>query len=232
MLKADTPDALKQCQPMFDKLVDPNSTGTLMAEMRDLSSRANNQDGIGIEDTDDLREENESSPNSRKAQQVPTELRAAIRSAFGEVPPSKIVLTSNTRISGFVHSTMTKHSGNSQVYFTPRLEVNSTPGFIHNIFTVPGMQGEYLAVRRLLPCRVEDPFSAFPVLGIQLYSNILDELEIISVDDVDAQFASCPMTWKKTENIAVVSLSRVCTLVRLISKWYADFVPRQTVDLP
>lgn len=194
---------------MFDKLVDPQSTGTLMAEMRDLASRASNQNGMELPDTDTFAQEDAS--NTKKAKDVPLELRNAIRVAFGEFAPTKIIPSSDTKISGFVHSTITTHVGNSQIYFSAPFEFTTTPGFIHYIFSCPNIAGQYLAVRRLLPCEVEDPFSAFPILGVKLYSNVVDELEVISVDDVDAQFASCPLEWDGKSNFAVISLSRVST---------------------
>lgn len=212
--KADTPEALKHCEPMFSKLVHSNSTGTLMAEIHDLSSRVQDQDIAegAISDSDPSEESGDpGSWNSKLATAMSPELRQAFQRAFPGGSPTHAHFTSQTTISGFVHSTRQKHQGNSQVLYAQRQGM-STPGFIQSIFRIENDSRQFLAVRRLLPSTVNDPFRPWPLLGVKLYANSVGELDVISPEDVQFQYASCPLKWEETENIAVISLSRVSTV--------------------
>lgn len=220
LLKADAPDALKRCQSIFDQLVDPQATGTLMAEINDLSSRVHDgieRDGVERDGVEDSSEDSVPLWNAKNAKAIPHGVRNALYVAFS-ISATKAMFSSNTKIAGFVHSTEQKHAGNSQILFSKTEDEAPTPGFIQYVFSLEHDTRRFLAVRRLLPATVNDPFSSYPLLGIRMYSNSRDDYEVITSDDVDAQFASCPLEWESTPNIAVISLSRVSySLTRSVS---------------
>lgn len=195
---------------MFDRLVDPQSIGTLMAEINDLSTRV--RDGIETEDAEELPlEKSAATWNAKNAKDIPDEVREVLHASF-PTSATKAMFSSNTKISSFVHSVQDKHFGNSQILFS-KIENNSpAPGFIHHIFSLEDDERQFLAIRRLLPTTVKDPFSLYPLLGVQMFSNTVDDLEVITADDVVAQFASCSLEWENTSNVAVISLSRVSLL--------------------
>lgn len=210
--KADTPDALKRCQPIFSKLVDPKSTGTLMTEINDLASRVRDEDAREEDDQEGpaTHDDAESAPwNPKLAGLVEDDLRRAYRNFTSADCPIHARFLSHTTISGFVHSTRQKHQGNSQVFFSSINNTISVPGFIESIFTFKDDPRQFLAVRRLLSTSVHDPFQRWPFLGIKMYDNSLGDLEVILPENIHIQFASCPLEWDNAPSVAVVSLARV-----------------------
>ena len=192
---------------MMDKLVDSQSTGSLMAEINDISSRVHER--METDDTNDsLGEDSTPTWNAKNAKTIPYPVRDALHAAFG-INATKAMFTSNMKISGFVHSVQHKHAGNSQIFYSNAHNTAPVPGFIHYIFSLEHDSRRFLAVRRLLPSTVKDPFSLYPLLGVQLYSSTVTDFEVIAADEVDAQFACCPMEWENISNVAVISLSRV-----------------------
>lgn len=231
LLKADTPDALKRCQPMFDKLVDPRSGDTLMQDITDISSRVPDDSRMEVDEDRQVAEESASSWNSKKATTIPKDVRHALEKIIGSAP-THAMFTSDIKISGFIHSTQRKHVGNSQVFFSTSDSQWIVPGFIQYMFSLEHDSRQFIAVRRLLPATDKDPFSEHQLLGVQMYSNALDDIEIIGPDDVDAQFASCPLEWNHKDNIAVISLSRVSTVWSLTIVGHPLIVLKQNVDIP
>lgn len=180
--------------------------------MTDMASRVQPINLAGDDSDEDFSTEADTPVwDPTKATPIPDDMLEACDVAFGDHQPKRAIFTSNTNINGFVHSTESKHRGNSQVMFTPPLETDSTPGYIQRIFTIEDRPGQYLAVRRLRHTDVDDPFSedVYPLLGVKLWGNSMQEVEIISVDQVDAQFASCLLEWENQATLAVISLSRV-----------------------
>lgn len=211
--KADTPDALKRCQPIFSKLVDGQSTGTLMTEINDLSSRVYDQD---LTEECPSTQEN-TNTNSGSIDKMSDELRLAFQSISPDDCPTHARFVSNVTISGFVHSTRQKHQGNSQVFFFPIHSKASMPGFIESIFSVEKDSRQFVAIHRLLPSSSSDPFQQWPFLGVKMYDNSLGELEVIPLRNIEFQFASCSTVWEEMPTVVVVKLTRVCpiTLIRI-----------------
>lgn len=164
-------------------------------------------------DGDEEAPEDEGVPawNEKNAKDIPSSVRDALHVAFG-ISASKAIFSSDMKISGFLHSVQQKHAGNSQIIYSTT-STETIPGFIYHIFSLEHDARQFLAVRRLLPATVKDPFSAYPLLGVQMYSNVVSEFEIITSDNVDAQFASCHLEWEDTHNVAIISLSRVSPLL-------------------
>lgn len=205
---------------MFSKLVEPRSTGTLMVEINDLSSRVHDRDitedvspEISLDDSDTIKY------NPKLAKVMPDGLRQAFRVVSPHSHPTHAHFVSNTTISGFVHSTRQKHQGNCQVMFSPTDGSTPIPGFIDSIFTVENDPRQFLAVHRLLSSSSSnnDPFRHWPFLGVKLYDNALGYLEVIPVANVDFQFACCPLIWEEADVLAVVSLSKVSSAMACFS---------------
>ena len=181
-----------------------------MADINDMSSRI--RGGLDIDDAaDSFPEESTSAWDRKKATPIPEDVRAAFQRAFGSSPTHARFIP-NTKISGFTHSTKQNHLGNSQIFFSSPNDRVSVPGFIYHILSLEDDPRLFLAVRCLLPTTVKDPFDRYPILGIKLYSAVVDDLEIILLDNVDAQFASCPLDWDEKPGVAVITLSRVSLL--------------------
>lgn len=185
-----------------------------MAEINDLSSRVQDQDIVEGAISDDVPSDESGDPgpwNSKLTTAMSSELRQAFQKASPNGCPTHARFTAQTTISGFIHSTRQKHQGNSQVFYAQKQNV-SIPGFIESIFRVENDSRQFLAVRRLLPSSVNDPFRPWPLLGVKLYANSVGELDVISVEDVQFQYASCPLKWEGTDTLATISLSRVSTV--------------------
>lgn len=182
-----------------------------MAEISDLSSRVRDNMEVDSSQEPPQKEppQEDEAPvwNARNARDIPSSVREALHACHGS-SASKAIFRSTTSISGFVHSIQERHIGNSQIFFSTTGS-RSSPGFIQYIFSLEHDTREFLAIRRLLPPTVEDPFRHYPLLGVQIFDSSVGDFEIITTDDVDAQFASCPLVWEGSSSIAVISLSRV-----------------------
>lgn len=211
LTKADTPDALKRCEPIFSKLVDPGSNGTVLHEMVDLSSRVHDININGSSTGGD--EESIPTPNhARRYVKMPGDLRHAFcSSGTADDEPGRAYFVSQTDVSGFTHSTKQRHQGNSQVLYRSPSHSKIVPGFIESIFTPEHDDRQFLAVRHLLPSPVKDPFQDWPFLKVKMYDNALGDLEVILPENIQVQFASCPLEWDGVPTIAVVSLAKVRT---------------------
>ena len=210
IFKSECPKIIQNCQPIFQRLVDPQLRDTLQTDMQILSSLTEDGDADEYDD-------NTINWNEQTARPIPKDLSTALARFHCESPRTAQFLL-RVKINGLVYSPMSKHQGNACILL--RLGDQSlVPAQIQTIFQIPVLNSvqTLLAIRRHRPSQLpHDPFSRFPVLRAQLWHAQLGDLEIISPDKVSSHFACLPMAGDFEAHVVIASLSRVSNLFTVI----------------
>lgn len=205
-LKAGCPEAISNCQPFFEKLVNPQTRNTLITDMHTTLT-------MPLDDDDDDDESNVIW-NDRTAKVLPEDLNAQLSLLLPNCHfEHKAQFLQNIQINGLTYSTAPKHAGNSCILFKAREDPNViTPGRIIQIFQilVSDSVQTYIAVRPHAQVNgIDDPYAHFPVLRARLYEACLTDLQIISLDQIVSHFACLPIQHDGRDLVVVASLHRV-----------------------
>ena len=171
--RSDCPEVIRNCQPMFQKLVDPQLRDTLQTDMRVLSSL--------VEDGDDYDDDSAANWNEKTARSIPKDICMAL-TRFHCKSPRTAQFLPNITINGLIYSPTSKHQGNSCILLKSRQDRNLVPARIQNIFQIPFSESlqTLIAIRRHQPSRLaHDSFSQFPVLRARLWGAQMEDFEII-----------------------------------------------------
>lgn len=236
VFKSQCPEVVQNCQPMFQKLVNPQLRDSLQTDMQVLSSLAEGGDD-GDDDDDGAGNWNE-----RTAKPIPRDLHTALtRFRVCSKSTRTAQFCHRVTINGLVYTTTSKHEGNSCVLLKSQ-DHNQVPARIQSIFQILFLESvqTLIAIRRHQPSQLRhDPFSQHPALRARLWSVQLGELEIIWPDQVFSHFACLPLKDEFEGHIVTASLSRVsfaiclplsiylllCRMYRIIMDNFSSFVP-------
>lgn len=200
--KSNAPEAIRHCQPIFSKLVNPQVRNTLVTDMLSLTFAQDDNDPENIETLYD---------GDSKAAKLPTDLRRCIEQRFAH-SPSRVPLLSHLTIDGLTYSVSSKHLGNSCIMLDAdpsRILVPARLDYIAELQTDDGIL-TIIAVRRYQPFpKRDDPFARFPSLQTQLCQSDLGHLELFTVDKIRSHFAMSSLIYKEKDVIVAVSLHRV-----------------------
>ncbi|KDR79753.1 hypothetical protein GALMADRAFT_136364 [Galerina marginata CBS 339.88] len=200
--KTGTPEVIRNCKPMFQKLVDPQIRDTLLTDMLSFTGDFDGDDG----------EDAISAPWSCSS--IPGSLMACIAETFDGIHPMSVSLLSNITIQGVIYSVSSRHSGNSSILIQSGQQKVLIPAQIEHIVQLVFPNNiiapvTFAAARRYQPADIEhDPFTPYPFLRAQLWSRELDTLELYPLESIECHFAYCPMEWEGQQVVAVISLSR------------------------
>lgn len=207
VFKSQCPEVIQNCQPMFQKLVNPQLRDSLQTDMRVLSSLVEGGDDDDDGEDDDW--------NERTARAIPRDLHIALTRFHSESTRTAQFLTRMT-INGLIYTPTSKHQGNSCVLLNLQ-DRTQVPARIQTIFQINFLESvqTLIAIRRHQPARLRhDPFSRFPILCAQVWGVQLGELEIIRPDQVFSHFACLPLKGEFEGHIVAASLSRVSFAIR------------------
>jgi hypothetical protein len=202
--KAGCPEAILNCQPFFEKLVNPQIRNTLITDMHTTLP-------MPLDDDDD---ESNVVWNDRTTKVLPEDLNARLSLLLPNCHfDRKAQFLQNIRINGLTYSTAAKHAGNSCILFKAREDPNViTPGRIIQIIQilVSDSVQTYIAVRQHAQFNgIDDPYAHFPVLKARLYEACLNDLQIISLDQIVSHFACLPIQHDGRDLVVVASLHRI-----------------------
>jgi hypothetical protein len=209
--KSDCPDALKYCEPMFRKLVQPTQDrGTLLSDIASMAA-GHSPD---IPDDEDVEEEDGGGGDG-----TPISLGAGTRAAMSEfINPSHIPVTavslSSFRLDGALLTSLSTHVGNSQVLFQSSTDPSPVPGRVEKIFKLQttGPDYHFVTLRRHKPVVMRrDPFAQFPILGAKFWSPEFEPLEVYPLKFICYQYAYCPITLDDKAVAIILSLNRSLT---------------------
>jgi hypothetical protein len=199
-----TPAVIRNCKPMFQKLVDPQVRDTLVTDTLSFA----------VDDLDDVEVPDYMSDTTSPLPKIPDSLMTCLHESF-DTTPKCISLLPNLTMKGIVYSASSRHAGNSSVLIHSGRPGVLIPAQIQcfvqlilpdNINT-PVM---FVAARQYLPVNVKrDLFSTYPFLRAKLWSRELDSLRLYTPESIESHFAHCPMEWEEQQVMAVISLSRV-----------------------
>jgi hypothetical protein len=204
VFKSQCPEVIQNCQPMFQKLVNPQLRDSLSMDMQLLSSLTEGGDDDG--DNDGAMYWNE-----RSARPIPRDLRTAMTHLSFKSTHTAHFLHRIT-INGLVYTPTSKHEGNSCILLNSPEDQNHVPAQIQSIFQIPFLESvqTLIAIRRHQPSRLRhDPFSRAPILRARLWGIQLGELEVIRPDQIFSHFACLPLKGEFEGHIVAASLSRV-----------------------
>jgi hypothetical protein len=207
VFKSQCPEVIQNCQPMFQKLVNPQLRDSLQTDMRVLSSLVEGGDDDDDGEDDDW--------NERTARAIPRDLHIALTRFHSESTRTAQFLTHMT-INGLTYTPTSKHQGNSCVLLSLQ-DQTRVPARIQTIFQINVLESvqTLIAIRRHQPARQSlDPFSRFPILCARVWGVQLGELEIIRPDQVFSHFACLPLKGEFEGQIVAASLSRVSFAIR------------------
>jgi hypothetical protein len=224
VFKSQCPEVVQNCQPMFQKLVNPQLRGSLQTDMQVLSSLAEGDDVDGDHDDDDDDDDGAVNWNERTAKPIPGELHTTL-TRFCFKPTRTAQFLHCITINGLVYTPTSKHEGNSCILLKSQ-DQNQVPARIQSIFQMPFLESvqTLIAIRCHQPSRLHyDPFSRSPILCARLWGVQLGELEIIQPDQVFCHFACLPLKGEFEGHIVAASLSRVSSfaiIYLLMLMWF------------
>ena len=199
-----TPEVIRNCKPIFQKLVNPEIRGTLVTNVLSFV----------MDDLDEVEESGYAPDTTSPLPKIPDSLMTCLLESFDETPKCISILP-NLSMKGIRYSAASRHVGNSSVLIHSGRPGVLIPAQIQcfvqlvlpdNINTPV----TFVAAQRYLPANVKhDPFSAYPFLRAELWSHELDVLELYTPESIESHFAHCPMKWEEGQVMAVISLSRV-----------------------
>lgn len=202
MVKSQCPEALQNCQTMFEKLVNSQLRDTLLTDMRILSAL----DGPGIIDEDGPKDDVEIW-NERTARPLPQDLSSMLTQLHLPTRKKAQFLTHLT-INGLLYAISSKHKGNSCVLLKTDGGRKFVPAQIKYIFQLLISDDIHtmIAIQRHQASQAScDPFSRFPYLRAQLWSNNMEALEVVKPHEISSHFATLHI---HHDEIVVISLSR------------------------
>jgi len=195
LTKSECPEAIKNCQAFFQKLVDPQVRNTLLTDISAFTSH--------------LEPEFTPTPTASFPPIRGTTFRA-LEKYLNDINESPIPRTAKSlsyyTVHGRTFSIATRHKGNGSVLV--RHESSMLPAQVEDIIRTPDDQ-IFIGVRFFCATAANDPFKTYPALRISLWDSKLGQLVIIRPEDICGHFASVPLLWEKCHCNVVVSLSRV-----------------------
>ena len=208
VFKSQSPEVIQNCQPMFQKLVNPQLRDSLQTDMQMLSSlvEGGDDDNDGDGDGDD----GAMNWNEWTTEPIPRDLRTALSRFHSGSIYTAHFLTQLT-INGLVYTPTSKHLGNSCILLKSQAQTQ-VPARIQRIFQIHLLDSvqTLIAIQRHQPARLRhDPFLRFPILRARVWGVQLGELEIIQPDQVFSHFACLPLKGEFEGHIIAASLSRV-----------------------
>jgi hypothetical protein len=218
--KADCPLALKNCEPMFRKLVNPQLRNTLITDMASFSGCVEENEDVGLPE--------------RPMTLIPVGIYNALRTSLSYPPPRHAEMLSHLTVKGAMFTMASKHLGNSCVLVSSA-DCPPFPAQIHSILRLhtPGAVEAFVAVQRYKPVHVADPYTRYPALRVKIWGREkAKDIEIVSVDDIQCHFAACPILWEGSAVNVVISLSRVCIHPYLDAIYTHLFVGIHLAHLP
>ncbi len=198
-MKTECPDAIRHCESIFRKLVDPQLRDSLQTDIHTL--------GAVVKDETEAQH----LAATKTMRLIPRELFLAFQPSSIDSPSSGHFL-SNILIHGLMFSTFSKHRGNACVLIRTAEDTTPIPAEIAHIIEI--LTGEtYLAVRRHKPAILHhNPFSRYPVLQGQLWETRLSDLEVVMLSQILTHCARLPIKIGQDKYFAVLSLCRVSGL--------------------
>ena len=203
-----TPQVVRNCGPIFQRLVRPKSCSPLVSDILEF-------------DHDDYTDDFQwTSPRSST---IPDVLRECIQATFES--DYEAISISHFTIAGRTYSTSTQHRGNSQILLKSGIPGHIIPARIDYItqVTISGDKDlviPYIAARKYQPLDLaDDPFRAYPCLQAGLWSENLSDLGLYPLDVIETHFASLPVSWEDRCMMVVISLNRVSVLIKLFESF-------------
>ena len=129
--KSQCPEVIQNCQPMFQKLVNPQLHDSLLMNMQLLSSLTE-----GGDDGDD---DNAVYWNERTAKPIPLDLHTAMTHSGYKWTQTAQFLHHIT-INGLLYMPKSKHKGNSCILLNSPEDQNQVPAQIQSIFQIPFLE--------------------------------------------------------------------------------------------
>ena len=150
--KADCPQALKNCEPMFCKLSNPQLWNTLITDIGSFSERDDETEDVNIPEHSTL---------------IPVDVYSTLRTSFGFSPPRHAEMLSHLTIKGAVFAVASKHLGNSHVLISSADDSLPIPAQVHSILCIRKSNAieTLIAVLYYKPVQVAvDPYTQYPTL--------------------------------------------------------------------
>ena len=197
LTKSECPEAIKNCQAFFQKLVDPEVRNTLLTDISVFTSHLEPE----LMPTPAV-----SSPSSSIRGTTFRILEKHLSNINKSPIGGTVKNLSYYTVHGRTFSIAARHKGNGSALV--RHQSSILPAQIEDIIRTSDDQ-TFVAVRYFRPTAVNDPFEAYPALRISLWDSKLGQLTVIRAEDICGHFASIPLFWEKSYCTVVVSLSRV-----------------------
>ena len=182
---------------MFHKLINPQLRNTFITDIASLA---------GQQDNDDSTVEILTRPTP-----IPAHIDALLTS-LDIRPPHQADFPSSVTIKGITYTVASKHLGNSCVLVSTSEGCHLYPAQIQSILRVMIQDTikTLLVVRRYTEASVPfDPYTRYPALCAKMWSrDPCEDLTVVTMDDIRAHFAACPITWRGSDATVVISLSR------------------------
>lgn len=210
-LKQACPSIIKECEPMFQTLVRPQTRGILATEEDDTFNL------ISFHMTE-VNGDDDNPSFKGKLALLPEGYGLAFQSAkpYHKIP-SKAVIKAHVHHLGLSYTSYEKHKGNSFVF----LRNIAAPFMIENILEFPPgrdnqtLQGTWIVGHHLKPSTSFsiDLYSKYRELGASIWSTELDpQLRAVKITEIEAHGAR--LKWQ--DSWVVISLRRVCVFSGLI----------------
>jgi len=210
LTKTNCPQAIKQCQPMFQKLLNPQVRDTLITDMLSLSTALQDTENAVAVD----------SSNECNSHPIPQSIYEALVTSLRITPPRYADFLSHLTIGGITYTVSSKHLGNSHVLLALNESEDLVPARIDHILQlrIGDAVKTLIVVRRhersQVPC---DPFLRYPIVRAKMWSTQLKEFEIVAIDAIRSHYAASHITWDGIPVTVVTSLSRVSILRYFVS---------------
>ena len=197
LLKDGCPQAIQNCGNFFAKLIDPKVQNTLFTDM----SRVLFDEGSDDEEDD--------CPLGQQVT-IPEGPYRALQTYFEgkEEAPKTAKIVSLHMVNGLTFSTYTHHKGNSFILIR-QSSLQSIPARIETMIQTSKNEILYV-VRCFLRSESGDVFAKYPTLNITTWSKNCGQLVVVDPRDIESHFSCLAID---SDNIAVVSLSRVSLLI-------------------
>jgi len=203
--RVGTPEVIRNCEPMLKRLVNPEVRNTLVTDILSLSQEVHN-DEEWVEDF--------AAQTNCPATPLPEALEACLLESFDQSLAATVL--SHIVINGLTYSSSWKHLGNSSILLDSGSPNKYSPACIDYITQVDFEDNDapctvtYIAARKYKPANVRvDPFTSFPLLQAQLWSQKLGALQLFRLSDIRSHFAYLPIHREEKDLMVIISLSRV-----------------------
>jgi len=199
-----TPQVVRNCEPIFQRLIHPKSRSTLVSDILQFD----HDDNVSTHTDDDFQW------TPPKSSTIPDALQKCIQATFEA--DCEAVSLSHLTVAGRTYSTSTQHMGNSQILLKSGIPGRMIPARIDYItqVTVSGdLVIPYIAARKYQSLDLaNDPFQAYPCLQAGLWNEHLGDLGLYPLDAIETHFARLPISWEGQCMMVVISLNRVSPL--------------------